>query len=140
MPGGSITIAVRAGSNAGGRPCAVQPGAYKPVPGAGAQTPAPVLHLSHRCYTRLVPTTRPRYTITDTGSVSDLLDDAQRRWPEIRDRKELLLRLARAGHNSLRLDRAKAEESKRRERQRAALASLQRTVDWEAIRDDQAWV
>jgi hypothetical protein len=28
----------------------------------------------------------------------------------------------------------------RRERQRAALAGLQRTVDWAAIRDDQAWV
>jgi hypothetical protein len=99
-----------------------------------------VLHLAHRCYTKPVPTTRPRYTITDTGSVSDLLDDAQLRWPEIGDRKELLLRLVRAGHDSLHLDRAKAEEGERRERQRAALANLQRTVDWGAIRDDQAWV
>lgn len=86
-----------------------------------------------------MPTTRPRYTITDAGAVSDLLDDAQRRWPEVSDRKELLLRLARAGHDSLHLDRAKAEESKRRERQRAALARLQRAVDWNAIGDDQAW-
>jgi hypothetical protein len=87
-----------------------------------------------------MPTTRPRYTITDTGSVSDLLDDAQRRWPEIGDRKELLLRLARAGHDSLHLDRAEAEQNDRRERQRAALAKLQGAVDWDAIRDDQAWV
>ncbi|HYM44585.1 MAG TPA: hypothetical protein VES65_00275 [Solirubrobacteraceae bacterium] len=87
-----------------------------------------------------MPTTRPRYTITDTGSVSDLLDDAQRQWPEVRDRKELLLRLAQTGHDSLRLDRVAAEESDRRERQRAALANLHRTVDWGAIRDDQAWV
>lgn len=86
-----------------------------------------------------MPTTRPRYTITDTGSVSALLDDAQRRWPEVRDRKVLLLRLAEAGHESLHLDRAEAEASDRRERQRAALANLRRTVDWGAIRDDQAW-
>jgi hypothetical protein len=86
-----------------------------------------------------VPTTRPRYSITDTGPVRDLLDDAQRQWPEVGDRKELLLRLAQAGHDSLRLDRAAAEAERRRERQRAALASLQHLVDWSAIRDDQAW-
>jgi hypothetical protein len=44
-----------------------------------------------------MPTTKPRYTITDTGTVSEQLDEAQRRWPEVRDRKELLLRLAAAG-------------------------------------------
>jgi hypothetical protein len=44
-----------------------------------------------------MPTTKPRYTITDTGAVSEQLDEAQRRWPEVRDRKELLLRLAAAG-------------------------------------------
>jgi hypothetical protein len=88
-----------------------------------------------------VPTTRPRYTITDAGAVRGLLDDAQRRWPEIRDRKELLLRLALTGHESLRLDEleADAEAGRRRERQRAALAALQRNVDWDAIRNDQAW-
>jgi hypothetical protein len=86
-----------------------------------------------------MPTTRPRYTITDTGPISDLLDDAQRRWPTVGDRKELLLRLAQAGHDSLQLDRVEAEENDRRERQRAALANLKHTVDWSAIRDDQAW-
>jgi hypothetical protein len=86
-----------------------------------------------------VPTTRPRYSITDTGPVSALLDDAQRQWPEIKDRKELLLRLAQAGHDSLHLERTEAEASSRRERQRTALSRLQRIVDWDAIRDDQAW-
>jgi hypothetical protein len=88
-----------------------------------------------------VPTTHPRYSVTDTGPVRELLDDAQRQWPEVGNRKELLLRLARAGHDSLKLDRAEAEAeaSRRRERQRAALAGLQRLVDWGAIRDDQAW-
>lgn len=99
----------------------------------------PVRHFTDRCYTRWVPTTRPRYTITDTGSIRALLDDAQLRWPGVRDRKELLLRLAQAGHDSLHSPRAEAEESDRRERQRAALSSLQRTIDWDAIRDDQAW-
>jgi hypothetical protein len=67
------------------------------------------------------------------------LDDAQRRWPEIESRKELLLALAQTGHESLRLAELDAESSRRRERQHAALAGLQRTVDWDAIRDDQAW-
>ncbi|HEY2570104.1 MAG TPA: hypothetical protein VGI27_01460 [Solirubrobacteraceae bacterium] len=86
-----------------------------------------------------MPTTHPRYTITDTGPVSELLDDAQSRWPEMTDRKELLLRLARAGHESLRLDQAEEEARSRREHQRSALAGLQHLVDWSAIRDDQAW-
>lgn len=86
-----------------------------------------------------MPTTHPRYTITDTGPVRELLDAAQRQWPEVGDRKELLLRLAQTGHDSLRVDRVQAETRHRRERQRAALAGLQRSVDWDAIRDDQAW-
>jgi hypothetical protein len=48
-----------------------------------------------------VPTTRPRYTLTDTGVLREQLDDAQRRWPEVRSRKELLLRLAEAGRNAI---------------------------------------
>jgi len=48
-----------------------------------------------------MPTAKPRYTITDTGTVSEQLDAAQRRWPEVRDRKELLLRLAAAGRAAI---------------------------------------
>ena len=48
-----------------------------------------------------MPTTKPRYTVTDSGAVSELLDEAQRRWPEIRDRKELLLRLAAVGREAI---------------------------------------
>lgn len=44
-----------------------------------------------------MPTTKPRYTFTDTGELSELLDRAQRRWPDAKDRKELLLRLVAAG-------------------------------------------
>jgi hypothetical protein len=86
-----------------------------------------------------MPTTRPRYTITDTGRVRSLLDDAQQQWPEVGDRKELLLRLAQTGHSSLHLGEEAIEASRRQERQRAALAGLQRNVAWDTIRDDQAW-
>jgi len=48
-----------------------------------------------------MPTTKPRYTVTDSGAVSDLLDEAQRRWPDVRDRKALLLRLAEAGRAAI---------------------------------------
>jgi hypothetical protein len=57
-----------------------------------------------------VPTTRPRYTLTDTGVLREQLDEAQRRWPDVRDRKELLLRLAEAGRNAITRE---AEERKK---------------------------
>lgn len=48
-----------------------------------------------------MPTSKPRYMLTDTGELSELLDAAQRRWPEVTGRKELLLRLAAAGAESI---------------------------------------
>jgi len=56
-----------------------------------------------------VPTTQPRYTLTDTGALRAQLDQAQRRWPGVRDRKELLLRLAGAGQKAIERE---AEERK----------------------------
>lgn len=49
----------------------------------------------------LMPTKKPRYMVTDTGNLSDLLDRAQERWPETTDRKALLLRLAAAGGEAI---------------------------------------
>ena len=86
-----------------------------------------------------MPTTQPRYTLTDTGALRSLLDDAQRHWPEIHGRKELLLRLAHAGHDSLRLSELAAEATRRHERQGDALSRLRDAVEWSAISDDQAW-
>lgn len=91
------------------------------------------------CYTFFVPTTQPRYTITDTGSVRELLNDAQRRWPDVTDRKQLLLRLAEAGHTSLRIGDEQADATRRRERQREALRKLPGLVDTEALLTDSAW-
>lgn len=48
-----------------------------------------------------MPTTRPRYTVTDTGNLREQLNQAQRRWPDVHDRKELLLRLVTAGQESI---------------------------------------
>ena len=50
---------------------------------------------------RSVPTSKPRYMFTDTGDLSDLLDAAQRHWPELTDRKALLLRLAAVGAETI---------------------------------------
>jgi hypothetical protein len=48
-----------------------------------------------------MPTSKPRYTVTDTGELTELLDAAQRRWPDVTDRKVLLLRLAEVGGESI---------------------------------------
>jgi hypothetical protein len=48
-----------------------------------------------------MPTTKPRYMLTDTGELSDLLDAAERHWPDVTDRKALLLRLAVAGGEAI---------------------------------------
>jgi hypothetical protein len=39
--------------------------------------------------------------LTDTGVLREQLDAAQRRWPDVRNRKELLLRLAEAGRKAI---------------------------------------
>ena len=86
-----------------------------------------------------MPTTHPRYSITDTGPVRELLDDAERQWPGVGNRKELLLRLAQAGHDALGLDRAEAEASRRRELQHKALEELPKLVDMDVLLSDSAW-
>jgi len=61
-----------------------------------------------------MPTTRPRLTITETDDVARALDDAATRWPEIRSRQQLLLRLLKEGHEALRSSRG--EDAERRKR------------------------
>ena len=81
-----------------------------------------------------MPTTKPRYTVTDTGELSDLLDRAQKRWPEVRDRKELLLRLAETGREAI------EREAEDRRQAAAATAGLLTGVyepgELERLRDD----
>ena len=66
-----------------------------------------------------MPTTKPRYMLTDTGELGDLLDAAERHWPDVSDRKALLLRLAAAGAEAI-----AAEAEKRREEIDATAGSL----------------
>jgi len=86
-----------------------------------------------------VPTTRPRYTFTDTGELEALLDAAQRRWPEISDRKVLLLRLAEEGGSALGLDAVRPDVEERRKRTHAALKRVRSLVDVDLLLSDRAW-
>jgi hypothetical protein len=81
-----------------------------------------------------MPTTKPRYTITDTGTVSEQLDEAQRRWPEVRDRKELLLRLAAAGKAAI----TRELDQRRRAVQETAgaLSGVYRKDELKRLRED----
>jgi hypothetical protein len=63
-----------------------------------------------------MPTTRPRHTITETDEVARALDDAAERWPGIRARGRLLLRLVERGHEAI-----EAELRDEAEQRRAAL-------------------
>lgn len=81
-----------------------------------------------------MPTTKPRYTITDTGELSEQLDEAQRRWPDVHDRKELLLRLAAAGRDAIR--REASERSTAIKETAGALTGVYRPGELERLRED----
>ena len=86
-----------------------------------------------------MPTVRPRYTFTDTGPLEALLDAAQRRWPEVGDRKALLLRLAEEGGNTLGLDPLQPEAEERQRRTHYALRRVRSLVDVDVLLSDDAW-
>jgi hypothetical protein len=86
-----------------------------------------------------VPTIHPRYTVTDTGDVRQMLDLAERRWPEVKDRRLLLLRLARIGRDAIGPQTAAAERARVRELQLAAIGRAGRLVDASVLLDDAAW-
>lgn len=101
---------------------------------------APVSHqIASRCYTQTVPTTRPRYAVTDTGDVRRMLDLAERRWPEVHDRRRLLLRLAAAGRDAIASEVDSDERERRRDCQREALRRAGDLVDTDALLADAAW-
>jgi hypothetical protein len=66
-----------------------------------------------------MPTSKPRYMLTDTGDLSRLLDVAQRHWPGVTSRKELLLRLAATGAEAI-----AADDEQRREDIEATAGAL----------------
>ena len=94
------------------RPCAVA---------ARAGSAATAAAWTTRCSTMAIgaahvipmPTTRPRLTITETDDVAAALEAAATRWPEVRSRRELLLRLVEQGREVLEGDRDDAAERRR---------------------------
>ena len=60
-----------------------------------------------------MPTTRPRLTITETDDVAAALEAAAARWPEVRSRRELLLRLVEQGRAVIDRDQQEAAASRR---------------------------
>lgn len=85
-----------------------------------------------------MPTTKPRYTFTDTGHLSELLDAAQQRWPDA-DRKELLLRLAKEGGSALKLGDERMSAEERHSRTREALQRIPSLVDADLLLSEEAW-
>jgi hypothetical protein len=83
-----------------------------------------------------VPTTRPRYTVTDTGHMQEMLDVAQRRWPGV-ERKDLLMRLTEVGREAV--ERDLRESAERRDRQRRAMRDVASLVDADVLLSDAAW-
>lgn len=75
--------------------------------------------------------------MTDTGQTARLLDLAQRAWPQITDRRQLLLRLTEAGGRMLETELA--AQDRRRERQRIGLERASGLVDADALVGDSAW-
>lgn len=81
-----------------------------------------------------MPTTKPRYTVTDTGEVSELLDEAQRHWPGVHDRKELLLLLAAAGRDAIK--RRVADRRSAVEQTAGALSGVYQPGELDRLRED----
>jgi len=68
-----------------------------------------------------------------------MLDLARRRWPEVQDRRQLLLRLAGAGAERISHELDAAAADTRREHQRRALARAAELIDTETLLADAAW-
>jgi len=81
-----------------------------------------------------MPTTKPRYTLTDTGTLREQLDEAQRRWPKVQDRKELLLRLTAAGKRAI--EREARERKSAVEETAGLLTGVYRPDELKRLRED----
>jgi hypothetical protein len=69
----------------------------------------------------------------------EMLDLAQQRWPDVHDRRQLLLRLAAAGRDAIASDVDEGERQARLERQRQALQRARTLVDADVLLSDEAW-
>ncbi len=81
-----------------------------------------------------MPTTKPRYTLTDTGELREQLDQAQRRWPEVSDRKELLLKLTAEGRKAI--EQESAERIRAVKETAGMLGDVYEPGELERLRED----
>lgn len=87
-----------------------------------------------------MPTSKPRYAITDTAAVAAALDDAARRWPELEDdRKALLMRLFEIGARQIRDDERASMSTSAQQRREDVTRRLDALVDVDALLADTAW-
>jgi hypothetical protein len=86
-----------------------------------------------------MPTTRPRYTVTDTAEVSEMLDLAHRAWPDVTDRRQLLLRLAAEGRDALQRRLDESDQQWRRAEQVKAMGRAATLMDVDLLLADAAW-
>lgn len=86
-----------------------------------------------------MPTTHPRYTVTDTGELRGMLDAAQRRWPEITDRRQLLLKLVTVGTQQVAEDVDRDAAEAHRQRQLEAWRESLEYVDRDVLMSREAW-
>lgn len=95
------------------------------------------MHHKAWCYTRLMATTRPRHTITETDDVAAALDLAAERWPE-ESRADLLRRLVDEGRRALDAEREEGLRARRAALRRAAgsMTGVYRTDELERLRED----
>jgi hypothetical protein len=72
--------------------------------------------------------------VTDTGELKEMLDTAQRHWPDVTNRKDLLLRLAAAGREALDVEAARRRDAVAETA--GALSGVYRTEELERLRED----
>jgi len=68
-----------------------------------------------------------------------MLDVARRAWPEVTERRRLLLLLAAEGHEAVRRRLDEADGADRRTAQRGALERARSLLDADALLADAAW-
>jgi hypothetical protein len=85
-----------------------------------------------------MPTTRPRLTITETDDIAAALDAAAARWPDVRSRRELLLRLVEQGREVIESERGDAVGRRRAaiHRTSGALTGTYEAGYLDRLRDD----
>ncbi|HWH12532.1 MAG TPA: hypothetical protein VG165_15515 [Solirubrobacteraceae bacterium] len=77
--------------------------------------------------------------MTDNGDVRTMHDLAAERWPDVGDRRQLLLRLATAGRDAVAPEVQRRAHGRLRELQLAALGRAAELVDVDVLLGDEAW-